>query len=75
MLSPTKIIPESLMDRRFKGEVIKLLAQLPIDGEEKELIARGWAMLVGTKLTANQYRILFFSGVNKQSEPEEYKPF
>ena len=61
MESPTGIIPEELMDRKHKAEVLRLLRKLPIPGPEKEKIAQGWAVLVGTRLTKGEYNALYFS--------------
>lgn len=62
MISPTGIIPESLMYPERLGEVMQLLKDTPGTGSWKREVLQGWARTVGTKISQGQYNAVYDTG-------------
>lgn len=71
-ISPTGIIPESLMDWHKKRETINWLLAQPYPGFLKRRLMEGWAMAVGSRVRERDYQLLEASGAEPQdiSVPE-----
>jgi hypothetical protein len=63
-ISPTGIIPESLLYPRKLGEVMALLQSLPVTGEEKLAAFLGYARTVGVSVNASQRNAVLQSGTD-----------
>ena len=67
MISPTGLIPESLMYREKKNEVIALLQSKAWPGDFKRRVLEGWALTVGLRLRSREFALMEqsgFDGVN-----------
>lgn len=64
MESPTGVIPEEMMDRRRKGDVIRLLQSLPLTGDLKRRYLEGWKMTVGASVSALDYQKVERTGID-----------
>lgn len=60
MSSPVGIIPEELLRREKREEMIQYLRRLPIPVRRRKQLARGWAMELGVALTAQEIQSLEF---------------
>jgi hypothetical protein len=61
-ISPTGIIPESLMYPAKLGEVMSYIKALTAPAEWKRGLLFGWARVVGVKLNSSQYLAVYNSG-------------
>jgi len=64
MESPTGIIPEELMYPQRKQQVIAFLLAQPLPGDLKRRLLEGWAITVGLRCNAKDYRVLEQSGID-----------
>jgi hypothetical protein len=62
MISPTGIIPESLMYPQRKREVINFLLAQALPGALKRRLLEGWAVTVGVRVRSREYQLLDASG-------------
>ena len=60
--SPTGIIPESLMDKGLKRQVLDYLLAQPWPGEFKVALMHGWAAATGGLTGASEDATLLASG-------------
>lgn len=65
-VSPTGIIPESMMNHQSFTAVMELLKAIPIPGDEKVSILMGWAHAVGATVNGSQRAAVRDSGVDRQ---------
>lgn len=66
MSSPTNVIPERLMTYQGKQEVIKFLIAAPLPAQLKRNLLQGWAMTVGLRIKASDYKKVYDSGIDVQ---------
>lgn len=64
MLSPTGIIPEALMFREKKGDVIRFLQSAPFPGDMKGELLKGWALTVGSFVSGREMRAVERTGAD-----------
>lgn len=64
-ISPTGIIPESLMYGFALGDVMAYIGRLHIDGDSKADLFRGWAQTVGVKLAGSQVNRVRDTGTDR----------
>lgn len=67
MESPTGIIPEELMFREKKDEVVKFLIAQPYAGDFKRRLLEGWCITVGVRCRSREFNLVYnsgFDGVN-----------
>lgn len=64
MESPTGIIPEELMFREKKKDVIAFLQAQPYPGDFKRRLLEGWAITVGIRCRAFEFAMVEKSGID-----------
>ena len=67
MDSPTGLIPEQLMYREKKQQVIAYLQGQPWPGDFKRSVIEGWALTVGIRVRSRDFQLVTrsgFDGVN-----------
>lgn len=64
MESPTGIIPEELMHPEKRVEVVRFLQAQPYPSDFKRRLLEGWALTVGVRAPARDYRAVEKSGVD-----------
>jgi hypothetical protein len=64
-ISPTGIIPESLLYGFALGDVMKYIQRLHVDGDTKADLFRGWAQCVGVKLSGSQVNAVRETGTDR----------
>lgn len=64
-ISPTGIIPESLLYGFALGEVMTFIKRLHADGDTKADLFRGWAQTVGVKLSGSQVNAVRETGTDR----------
>jgi hypothetical protein len=64
MESPTGIIPEDLMFREKKADVVRFLQAQAFPGDFKRKLLQGWAISVGVRIRAREYNLVDASGVD-----------
>lgn len=62
MESPTGIIPESLMYREKKAEVVQFLIAQPLPGDLKRRLLEGWCLTVGIRARSRDFNLVYASG-------------
>ncbi len=67
MISPTGIIPDELMDRSKKKDVIAWLSAQPYPGDYKRRLLEGWQIWVGTKLHGRDFAAVESTGTDGPS--------
>jgi hypothetical protein len=60
--SPTGIIPEELMYREKKAEVVQFLLAQPLPGDLKRRLLEGWAITVGIRVRSRDFNLVHASG-------------
>jgi hypothetical protein len=60
--SPTGIIPEELMYREKKAEVVQFLLAQPLPGDLKRRLLEGWAITVGIRVRSRDFHLVHASG-------------
>lgn len=64
MISPTGIIPESLMAPNKKADVIRWLTAQPYEGNFKRRLLEGWAITVGVRVRGHDFALVEASGLD-----------
>lgn len=64
MESPTGIIPEELLYRERKQDVIRFLMAAPYPSDFKRRLLEGWALWVGLRIRGADYRAVERTGVD-----------
>lgn len=64
MESTTGIIPEDLMYREKRRDVIAFLQAQPYPGDFKRRLLEGWALTVGIRLRGADFRAVERSGID-----------
>jgi hypothetical protein len=64
MESPTGIIPEELMYREKKKDVILFLQAQAFPGDFKRRLLEGWAITVGLRLRGIDFQMVEKSGID-----------
>lgn len=64
MESPTGVIPEELMFREKKMEVIRFLQAQPYTGDLKRRFLEGWAVTVGLRLRGADFKAVERTGID-----------
>lgn len=64
MESPTGIIPEDLMYREKKRDVIAFLQAQAYPGDFKRRLLEGWAVTVGLRLRGSDFAAVERSGID-----------
>jgi hypothetical protein len=62
MESPTGIIPEELMYREKKAEVVRFLIAQPLPGDLKRRLLEGWCLTVGIRARSRDFNLVHASG-------------
>lgn len=66
MISTTGIIPEDLMFRERKRDVMNFLLASAYPSEFKRRLLEGWALTVGLRIRSSDYHLIEASGVDYQ---------
>jgi hypothetical protein len=62
MESPTGMIPEELLYREKKAEVISFLTRQPWPGDLKRRLLEGYAITVGIRIRSRDFQLVEASG-------------
>lgn len=64
MESPTCLIPEELMYRSKKKQVLDFLRAQPWPGDFKRRVLEGWQITVGTRLHGRDFQAVEATGID-----------
>lgn len=62
--SPTGIIPEELMYKERRGDVVMFIQRLLMPGHLKRDLLQSWAMTVRTRITQEEFKAVEQSGTH-----------
>lgn len=65
MESPTGLIPEELMFREKRMDVVRFLQAQPWPGDFKRRVLEGWCLTVGVRAPSRDYLAVERSGVDE----------
>jgi hypothetical protein len=72
MLSPTGLIPEELMFREKRMDVVRFIQAQAWPGDFKRNVFRGWCLTVGVRAPARDFRAVERSGVDEISNQTSF---
>lgn len=64
-ISPTGLIPETMMYGNRLADVMAFIGRLHVDGDTKADLFRGWAQTVGVKLSGSQINRVRETGTDR----------